>query len=96
MRLNIALPLFVACLATTSATLAQDVCDGPFKGKRPTPEQLDEILVNHKMWIDAGREEGASAPDTARLPSGGNRTIGGVPGQHHGQQRQAQPYSGSS
>jgi uncharacterized protein YjbI with pentapeptide repeats len=40
-------------LAATTQAFAQEACDGPFKGKKPTPEQLAEVLANHRAWIEA-------------------------------------------
>ena len=50
MRRWIAFSLFVVCLANATGTYAQAECDGPFKGKKPTKEELAEILKLHAEW----------------------------------------------
>ena len=42
--------MFVVCLANVTGTYAQAECDGPFKGKKPTKEELAEILKLHGEW----------------------------------------------
>jgi len=54
----IALPLIVVCLAMSTSAFALEECEGPFKGKKPTDEQLKEVLTDHKAWIDAGHPDG--------------------------------------
>ena len=54
MRCWVAYSLMVVCLTTTMGAFAEKECDGPFKGKKPTEEQLTEVLLNHQAWIDAG------------------------------------------
>ena len=51
MRRWIAFPLIVVCLATTTGAFALEECDGPFKGKKPTHDQLAEVLANHQAWV---------------------------------------------
>ena len=58
MRRWIAFLLIVVCLATTTDAFAQEKCDGPFKGKTPTDEQLAKDLANHKAWMDAEGPDG--------------------------------------
>ena len=53
MRRWIAFPLIVVCLATTTGAFAQQACGGPFKRKKPTDEQLTEVLASHQAWMDA-------------------------------------------
>ena len=54
MRRWIAFPLIVVCLATTTGAFAQEECDGPFNGKKPTEKQLAEVLAIHRAWINSG------------------------------------------
>lgn len=52
MRRWIAFPLAVAFLATTACTYEQiAICTGPFAEKKPTEQQLTEVLANHRAWI---------------------------------------------
>ena len=52
MRRWIAFALIVICFATTTGTFAQAECVGPFKEKKPTDEQLAEVLAVHKSWLE--------------------------------------------
>jgi Pentapeptide repeats (8 copies) len=31
-------------------------CEGPYKGRTPTPEELQTILRNHQAWLESGRK----------------------------------------
>jgi uncharacterized protein YjbI with pentapeptide repeats len=51
---------FLLCVAYMSTLPALELptpeptaeCDGPYKGKRPTPIELSKILAAHKIWLD--------------------------------------------
>jgi len=36
-------------------------CDGPFKGKEPTPKQLKEVLKKHREWTESEGQKGEQA-----------------------------------
>jgi hypothetical protein len=51
--------LLVGCLSTAVAVAGVQVvivgpCEGPYKGRTPTPEELETVLRNHQAWRKAG------------------------------------------
>lgn len=58
MRRWTVLPLIAVCLATTTSLFAEQACDGLFKDKKPTEEQIAKVLEDHQAWLRAGRLDG--------------------------------------
>jgi Pentapeptide repeats (8 copies) len=48
--------LLVGCLIAAVVVAGEQECDGPYKGRRPTPEELETILRNHQASLYSGRE----------------------------------------
>jgi hypothetical protein len=49
--------LGLAAAAAGGSEGGQDLgtpCDGPFKGRRPTPEEIETVLSNHEAWLVSG------------------------------------------
>ena len=51
-RLSVA--LLVGCLTVAVAVPGAQECNGPYKGRWPTPEEIETILRNHQAWQEAG------------------------------------------
>jgi len=47
--------------AKEATTGEKKECHGPFKGKKPTPEQLEEVLSKHSEWVNSKRTSGEKA-----------------------------------
>jgi Pentapeptide repeats (8 copies) len=52
------LVLLVGCLDMAVAMAGEEACDGPYKGRTPTPEELETVLRNHRAWLEAGHPRG--------------------------------------
>jgi hypothetical protein len=49
--------LLVGCLIAAVVVAGEQECDGPYKRRRPTPEELETILRNHQAWwLNSGKE----------------------------------------
>jgi hypothetical protein len=49
--------LLVGCLIAAVVVAGGQECDGPYKGRRPIPEELETILRNHRAWwLNSGKE----------------------------------------
>ena len=46
--------LIVGCLIASVVVAREQDCDGPYKGRRPTPEELATVLRNHQPWLESG------------------------------------------
>jgi pentapeptide repeat protein len=65
--------LLVGCLATAVGVAGELECDGPYKGRTPTPEELATVLSNHQAWVGSNR-----APDDARKANLCQARLGGA------------------
>ena len=43
--------LLVGCLDMAGAMAGELACDGPYKGRKLTPEELATVLRNHQAWL---------------------------------------------
>jgi hypothetical protein len=49
------LVLLVGCLDIAVAMAGEEACDGPYKGRRLTPEELATVLRNHEAWLKSAK-----------------------------------------
>ena len=48
--------LLVGCLVAAVAVAGEQECDGPYKDRTLTPEELVAVLRNHQAWLESGAE----------------------------------------
>jgi Pentapeptide repeats (8 copies) len=53
----LSLVLLVGCLDTTVAIAGEQACNGPYKGRTLTPEELAPVLHNHQAWLASDRTQ---------------------------------------
>jgi hypothetical protein len=53
--------VIVGCFVAVVVVAGEQECDGPYKGRTLTPEELATVLRNHRAWMEAG-----GAPDDTR------------------------------
>jgi Pentapeptide repeats (8 copies) len=59
---SLSVALLVGCLVMAVAVageqegLVDPPCEGPYKGRTPTPEELETVLRHHQAWLMAGGE----------------------------------------
>ena len=59
---SLSVVLLVGYLVATVAVAGEQECDGPYKGRTLTPEELAAVLRNHEAWLKSG----AKPDDTRR------------------------------
>jgi hypothetical protein len=52
----LSLVLLVGCLNMIVAMAGEPACDGPYKGRTLTPEELATVLDNHQAWAESDRK----------------------------------------
>jgi Pentapeptide repeats (8 copies) len=52
----LSLVLLVGCLDSAVAIAGEVACDGPYKGRKLTPEELATVLRNHWAWLESYRK----------------------------------------
>jgi uncharacterized protein YjbI with pentapeptide repeats len=50
----LSLVLLVGCLDLAIAMAGEPACDGPYKGRTLTPEELATVLRDHQAWLKSG------------------------------------------
>jgi Pentapeptide repeats (8 copies) len=58
---SLSVVLVVGCLSMVVALAGEPACDGPYKGRKLTPEELETVLRNHYQW-----QETQGDPNDAR------------------------------
>ena len=51
---SLSVALLVGCLVATVAVAGEQECDGPYKGRTLTPEELVAVVNNHQAWRASG------------------------------------------
>lgn len=46
--------LLVGCCVAALAVAGEQECDGLYKGRQPTPEELENVLRHHLAWVESG------------------------------------------
>ena len=52
----LSLVLLVGGLDMAVAIAGEPACEGPYKGRKPTPEELATVLRNHRAWLESDRK----------------------------------------
>ena len=53
---SLSVVLLVGCLVATVAVAGEQECDGPYKGRTLTPEELVAVLRSHQAWLESGEK----------------------------------------
>jgi hypothetical protein len=66
------LALLVGCLVSGIAVAGEPACDGPYKGRTLTPEELATVLRNHRVhtWPTPSLPQWGIPPTREGLPRG--------------------------
>ena len=49
---SLSVALLVGCLVAAVAVAEEQECDGPYKGRALSPEELATVLRNHEAWVE--------------------------------------------
>jgi hypothetical protein len=53
---SLSVVLVVGCLSIVVAVAGEPECEGPYKGRKLTPEELETVLRNHYQWQETQRD----------------------------------------